>query len=281
MLPNFKMGEVLRRKAQIKDALYASSVKKVEYVSYVKLAKDILPLLLDEHLVERKHEEVLNSIFVRHQDEYLVPTTVEALATKIAGWSDELTKAIPFSEWNTKTPVWAPLFIDDVERASIKDKKIYHVTISSHSGLTSGRIWHKLLPARFMQGLVRIAGGAKWHKYLDEDASRLWVTALLVVLENKMSFKMMHASDSQKRMNKDLLEGRQSKCSGGFRNGPCMNCPLGVGDCKFSRHIKRYEKDVCAFEPPKHIGYIVRDRICLHCLMSGRVAEKKIVMQGK
>lgn len=282
-LPNYKLGEILRRKQRIKEALYDSSVEQVKYDCYHKLAEHILPLIMDDFKITQKHVENMNSIFVRHQDHFLTPDVIEQISSQIAGWSEELANAIPFTEWNTKTQIWAPLFIEDVERVPSKDKKLYRVTLSSHAGLTSGRKWTKIFTSRFLQGLIRMAGGIKWHKYNDEDISRLWITALLVVVENKMVFKMVHASDSQKRLNKEILEGRQGKCPGTFpkrKNQPCSPCPVSVKQCRFSRHIKEYKLAVCAITPPAHKGFIVRDGVCMHCLNIGKSIEKKNIVKG-
>lgn len=276
-LPNFKVAELLRTRERVEAALLECSAGKCVYSNFDSIVNAVLPLFMDNCMRETKHVEALHSILMLHKDALLSDRKIlREVSAHIAGWHAELAKGIPFRDWNRKEPVWAPLFIESVERYPMKDKRIFQVVFSSHAGVTTGSTYTKLFTPKFIQFVIRKCGGARWEKYLEEDLSRLWVTALLVNIENKVQFKMVHASSAQIRLNKPLLEGRIAECSGGYRKGRCMHCPLTVSQCRLSRHTRVFPKSVCVCKNPKpHMGYIVRDGICMYCLSAGRINEEK------
>ena len=191
------------------------------------------------------------------------------LARHAAGCEGLFRIGKPFKPWTILSkPSWACIHVTEVSKICTH-KPRYEVTLVSHAGPSVTTIWNKVLPASYIQQLIRSMGGNKYGKYLCEDIFNLWFTAKIRGDRTGLVLEDIHVSNSQKCLNKELLKRRADKCIGGFTAGKCCLCPYGSDKCELARHKHTYIKGVCRNNEPAHTGFIVRHGYCLYCLSKG------------
>lgn len=199
------------------------------------------------------------------------PDTEKHLLARLTGWAEAFCAGLPFKEWNESAdPCWNLLYAESVERIPHRTMKLYDCRLVVKAGRASGREFALVLPGGFLQQAVREAGAAKYSKWNAEDFGGLLFIAQLHMTQGRVMLNNIRVNSSAEKRNKDILAVRSSGCL--FDDRACWPCWRGRDMCPYSRHLRTYKKGKCILETPyPHENYIVRQGLCITCLIRGRV----------
>lgn len=275
-LPAYSIPVILKLERKVRGQLESlQGIGAVSAGSLEELTDILMPCIKGSFKDRCASRKALQSILVRYLDKTLTEPMLNSLARRIAGNADNIREGGFIRKWNPFCkPSWACLKIIDLRRIHTEGRR-YAVRVESYTGITSGKRWVRNMSSAFIQHIIRNIGGNKYATYEDEDLFGLWFTAAVYVDKGNIQFKYLCASNSQKRLNKDMLKKRSgTSCTGGFHKGPCCICPYGTDRCVIARHPKTYKKLMCRNEKPfKHLGYIEENGYCMECIRKGRYSQ--------
>jgi hypothetical protein len=271
-LPNFKVPALLKRKARIQETLNGlSRISEIGLGEVDELVDMLICDLQGKYLDRSSARLSLRSILIPFIGSVYDMDNRARIASLVAGLNKAILAGIPYKQWSPLSKAsWASVYVSDAVRMCSRNVR-YRICLESLEGLSSGEIWYKVFPASFIQHVLRTVGGNRYSKYLCDDIGGLWFTAAVSGgTSSGVKLDQIHASSSQVRINRDILKGRKDKCIGGFTEGTCMLCPVGMNRCRLSRHKDTYVKDICRNTGKgRHAGYIARNGYCLSCMSHG------------
>lgn len=300
-LPELAKGRVFAKQCLVQENAIGNSLagrladavtKRIEARMIRQSGDMINPMSSDDMTWAREETDMIeqrdrrrhavSSIVDSFTDEEMESEYLRLFCIQISGWWKELREGIPFQRWNTKTGVWAPLYVRECLRLPNKKgskKKYFKTTLVSIAGPTAGEEWDFTWSSGYVQNMLRNIGIPKYESHAPDDLGGMWVTSFMKPRGRGMLFDHLHVSSSQGTANKKLYKSRLRGCNGlfePFKGKSCRTCPVGRNKCPVSRiqgSFNRFRD--CAIDDGqgnKHKGFF-RDSssvYCFGCLITGK-----------
>lgn len=285
--PKFSIPKIRRQQAEIKQVLLEDMrvFGELLNMSVLERLQAAIFRLMPNHRPDESSDAnderlrlVVNSFLQPLVGRIISNELVEELSLKLIEWLPRFERAEEYVSWDQQTPVWALIYVQDMERQLCKNGRLYQCRFQALAGVPAGIRWETFLQGGKLQQVLRSCGLPKYDKYPDHEFGGLYLIGYLSPDEHRINIAEVTASSSVKAYNKSLYKERRGKCIGGFWQGVCFNCPLGRDLCRLSRHLHTYTDDIeCTnygFGNGRrvyHRGYKIRrdQGVCLDCLNKG------------
>lgn len=292
--PKYSIPKIRKEQNQHLDWLLGDKAAFGE-VFQGKLLEDLrrrilrkIPDYREDETSEADRERIVSAI-----DSFLFPLIgqlitdafAEELSLRLIEWIPKFESAEHYSLWDQCSPIWALVYVIDIERRLAQEGRHYMCRFQAIAGPAAGITWDTHMTGGQIQHLLREIGLPKYKKFKDHEIGGMYILAYLRPDNQRINIGEVSATASILAHNRQLFKKRQQPCCSGFWNGICINCPWGRKDCELARHEHRYEeKIICSNyrivngKREQHRGFKIRRNqgVCLDCLNHGHIRPEAI-----